>query len=158
MGVSLFTRYTNRTGTVATNATRQTSKKRQREERKRARGKKGSVYEEEYLVSSVGRLVDRINAISDEIERLVAGLIRRGMRERALAVEAAMAEVIQLCKNAVDKVWQNTVTTETEKGERNGLATRPNGGDGVLWDSIEGTQSREAPLVKDFGRLSLLGR
>ena len=46
-GGSLFTRYTNRTGTVDTNATRKTSKNRRREERKRARGKKGSVYEDE---------------------------------------------------------------------------------------------------------------
>jgi len=158
MGASLFTRYTNRTGTVATNATRQASKKRQREERKRARGKKGSVYEEEYLVNSVGRLVDRVNAVSDEVERLVVGLMRRGMRERALAVEAAMVEVMQLCQMSVDEVFpKKKVDTGTEKGQVEDLARRPTGGDGVLWDSIEGEQSREAPLVKMFSRLSLLG-
>lgn len=158
MGVSLFTRYTNGTGTVATNVTRQTSKKRQREERKRARGKKGSVYEEEYLVHSVGRLVDRVNAVSDEVERLVVGLMRRGMRERALAVEAAMVEVVQLCKVSVDNVFPKKVDTgKTEKGVVEDLTSRPTGGDGVLWDSMEGEQSREAPLVKMFSRLSLLG-
>jgi len=158
MGVSLFTRYTNGTGTVATNVTRQTSKKRQREERKRARGKKGSVYEEEYLVNSVGRLVDRVNAVSDEVERLVVGLMRRGMRERALAVEAAMVEVVQLCKVSIDDVFPKKVDTgKTEKGLVEAFTSRPTGGDGVLWDSMEGEQSREAPLVKMFSRLSLLG-
>ncbi|KAL8824450.1 MAG: hypothetical protein Q9170_008152, partial [Blastenia crenularia] len=52
MGGSLFTRYTNRmgaTGTAVTGTSRRSSKNRRREERKRARGKKGSVYEEEYL-------------------------------------------------------------------------------------------------------------
>ncbi|KAL8995173.1 MAG: hypothetical protein Q9188_006876, partial [Gyalolechia gomerana] len=54
MGGSLFTRYTNRTqtGTADTGTSRRSSKNRRREERKRARGKKGSVYEEEYLVNS----------------------------------------------------------------------------------------------------------
>ncbi|KAL8946014.1 MAG: hypothetical protein Q9222_007532, partial [Ikaeria aurantiellina] len=46
-GGSLFTRYTNRSsGTAATGTSRRSSKNRRREERKRARGKKGSVYEE----------------------------------------------------------------------------------------------------------------
>lgn len=159
MGVSLFTRYTNRTGTVATNATRQASKKRQREERKRARGKKGSVYEEEYLVNSVGRLVDRVNAVSDEVERLVVGLMRRGMRERALAVETAMVEIVQLCQVSVDNVFpkKNMDTGKTEKGLVEDLTSRPAGGKGVLWDSMEGEQNREAPLVKMFSRMSLLG-
>ena len=49
---SLFTRYNSSNskfgGTVATNVSRKTSKTKRKEERKRARGKKGSVYEEEY--------------------------------------------------------------------------------------------------------------
>ncbi len=53
-GQSLFTRYGSNGskfgGTVASNVSRKTSKTKRREERKRARGKKGSVYEEEYLV------------------------------------------------------------------------------------------------------------
>ena len=157
MGASLFTRYTNRTGSVATNVTRQTSKKRQREERKRARGKKGSVYEEEYLVNSVARLVDRVNSVNDEVERLVVGLMRRGMRERAIAVEAAMVELMQLCKESIDKVFQDkNMVAEAETGKVGDRTTRPTGGDGVLWDSMEGQQIREPPLIKGFSTLSLL--
>ena len=157
MGASLFTRYTNRTGTVATNVTRQTSKKRQREERKRARGKKGSVYEEEYLVNSIARLVDRVNSVNDEVERLAVGLMRRGMRERAIAVEAAMVELVQLCKESIKKVFQdkNTVA-EAETGKVGDARTRPTGGDGVLWDSMEGQRIREPPPIKDFSMLSPL--
>ena len=157
MGGSLFTRYTNRTGTVATNATRQTSKKRQREERKRARGKKGSVYEEEYLVNSVGRLVDRVNSVGEEVERLVVGLMRRGMRERALAVEAAMVELVQLCKVAVEKVFDKKAAEVGSGGEKvENPTSRPMGGDGVLWDSMDDLGRREPPPVKEFSRLSLL--
>lgn len=158
VGGTLLTRYTNRTGTVGTNATRRTSKNRRREERKRARGKKGSVYEEEYLVNSVGRLIDRINTVNEEVERLVVGLMRRGMRERAGAVENAMVEVVELCKGCLDTVFNDVVKKELEQKEIEEEERRPKGAEGVLWDTLEGDKRRETPSVKDFDRLSLLGR
>ena len=153
MGGTLLTRYTDRTGTVGTNATRRTSKNRRKEERKRARGKKGSVYEEEYLVNSVGRLIDRINGVNEQVERLVVGLMRRGMRERAGAVENAMVEVVELCKGCLDDVFKDNVK---DVGEEE--VNRPKGGEGVLWDTLEGDKRREVPSVKSFERLSILGR
>lgn len=158
MGGTLLTRYTNRTGTVGTNATRRTSKNRRREERKRARGKKGSVYEEEYLVNSVGRLVDRINDVNEEVERLVVGLMRRGMRERAGAVEDAMVEVLELCRGCLDEVYKNGVDNVVEQKGVEEEESRPRGGEGVLWDSLGGEKRKEVPSVKNFDRLSLLGR
>ncbi len=158
MGGTLLTRYTNRTGTVGTNATRRTSKNRRREERKRARGKKGSVYEEEYLVNSVGRLIDRINTVNEEVERLIVGLMRRGMRERAGAVENAMVEVVELCKGCLDEVFKNDIKKVAEEKETEEEERRPKGGEGVLWDILEGDKQREVPVVKDFDRLSLLSR
>lgn len=158
-GGSLFTRYTNCTGTVGTNATRRTSKNRRREERKRARGKKGSVYEEEYLVNSVGRLIDRVNFVNNEVERLVVGLMRRGMRERARAVENAMVEVVELCRGCVGEVFQDAVKkTTAEKNEGQGEGGMPKGGEDVLWDTLEGEKEREMPVVREFAELSLLGR
>ncbi|MCJ1283838.1 hypothetical protein MMC26_003169 [Xylographa opegraphella] len=156
-GGSLFTRYTNRTGTVGTNATRRTSKNKRREERKRARGKKGSVYEEEYLVNSIGRLIERVNAVGDEVGRLVAGLMRRGMRERAKAVEGAMVEVVGLCRDCVGEVFQSEskVVQEADRQKEQDV-DRPTGGDGVLWDSMEA--KKEAPEVKAFEKLALFTR
>src|SRR5438067_1556077 len=67
IGGSIFTRYTDKTkGTLGTSATRRTSKNKRREDRKRARGKKGSVYEEEYLLASMRRLIERIETTRDE--------------------------------------------------------------------------------------------
>ena len=86
---SLFTRYdgSDRVAVCghgcASNMSRKTSKTKRKEERKRARGKKGSVYEEEYLVGSVRRLIERVNGVHEEVGRLVGGLVRRGMGERA---------------------------------------------------------------------------
>ena len=159
-GGSLFTRYTNRTGTVGTNATRRTSKNRRREERKRARGKKGSVYEEEYLVNSIGRLIDRINGVGDEVGRLVVGLMRRGMRERAKAVEIAMVEVVGLCKDCLGEVFQNeSKLGQEEEKVKDADVDRLPGEDAVPWDSTEISQIRkEVPEVKVFEKLALFSR
>lgn len=159
---TFMTRYTNRsTGTLASNATRKTSKNRRREERKRARGKKGSVYEEEYLVNSIGRLIERTNSVSEEVSRLVEGLMRRAMRERAVAVENAMAEVIELCTACIPEVFQiKPAQSSPESGDIDGedQAGRPAGGQGVFWDAMEeNSRKREPPVVKAFSKLSLLG-
>ena len=157
-GGSLFTRYTNHTGTVGTNATRRTSKNRRREERKRARGKKGSVYEEEYLVNSIVRLIERVNSVGDEVSRLVVGLTRRGMRERARAVEMAMLEVVELCKECVEEVFQSAKALEpenvpTKMAEYDML----HGSDGVLLESQDASNKPKKPEVKDFERMLLFG-
>ena len=159
-GGTLFTRYTNRTGTVNTNATRKTSKKKRQEERKRARGKKGSVYEEEYLVNSIARLIERVNAVNEEVQRLVTGLMRRSMRERARAVQIAMVTVVDLCKEHVAEVFQIPVEQQTEGSEDAEIPEmKPRGGDAVLFDSMEETRAPKAPpVIKDFHELSILGR
>ncbi|KAI9680544.1 MAG: hypothetical protein M1817_003984 [Caeruleum heppii] len=148
---SLYTRYTSRTGTnssLNTHTTRRTSKNRRREERKRARGKKGSVYEAEYLVNSIRRLMQRVDSVREEVERLREGLLRRGMRERALAVERAMVEVVELCRGCVEEVF--------------GTVGREGVGDGQVGDVTgEGEDERanigDMPVMKEFERLSLLG-
>jgi elongator complex protein 1 len=169
-GGTFMTRYTNQTGTVNTQTTRKTSKHKRREERKRARGKKGTVYEEEYLVNSVERLIERINGMQDEIQRLVEGLMRRGMRERAVAVETIVMDVEEKCREAVKEMYlpvdgagavseglaANGITVSD--GDPGKPAIRPTGGDATLWESlVEVGKKREAPVVKAFERLSLLG-
>ncbi|KAE9985914.1 hypothetical protein EG328_006754 [Venturia inaequalis] len=160
---TFMTRYTNRTGTTGTfntATTRKTSKNRRREERKRARGKKGSVYEEEYLVNSLGRLVGRVNSTGEEVGRLVEGLVRRGMRERGGVVEIAMGEVVGLCGGIVGEVWGDAKKVdggEGETGEGGDEEGRPVGADAVLWEAMNGLGISAAPIVKKFARIGLLG-
>ncbi|KAL6714895.1 putative elongator complex protein 1 [Lecanora helva] len=158
MGGSLFTRYTNRTGTVGTNATRRTSKNRRREERKKARGKKGSIYEEEYLINSIGRLIERVNSVNEEVDRLVMGLIRRGMRERAVAVENAMNEVVSLCNECTEEVFRAGEKGKAVEHKDISEGAIPKGWDGVMWDTLHGEKRREVPVVKSFSRRLLLGQ
>lgn len=159
-GGTFMTRYTKQTGTVNTTATRKTSKNKRREERKRARGKKGTVYEEEYLANSIERLIERINSMQDEIQRLVEGLVKRGMRERADAVSRAHQDVVERCKDAVREMYP--VDPEVAKKVDEGVegidgTLKPTGGDATLWESLQEVErKRIAPVVKGFERLSLL--
>ncbi|KAF1991047.1 putative killer toxin sensitivity protein [Aulographum hederae CBS 113979] len=161
-GGTFMTRYTNRSsgsGTMNTATTRKTSKNRRREERKRARGKKGSVYEEEYLVGSFARLIERVDGMREEVGRLREGLFRRGMRERAGAVERAMLEVVGICRDAVGEVFEvvkGEGVVDGEGGMENEMGERPAGADGVFWDSREERNKRVVPVVKEFERLSLV--
>lgn len=156
-GGTFMTRYTNRTSTINTTTTRKTSKNRRREERKRARGKKGSVYEEEYLMNSIERLIERVNRVNEEVQRLVEGLMRRKMREQAAAVAQAMRDVVVLCDGSIKEVFQTEKTAEATP-QAEGAAERPVGADGVLWDSLEERgKKREPPVVKSFEKMALLG-
>ncbi|KAI1616612.1 elongator complex protein 1 [Exophiala viscosa] len=154
-GQSLFTRYGSNAskfgGTVASNVSRKTSKTKRREERKRARGKKGSVYEEEYLVASVGRLIDRVNGVHDEVKRLTSGLLRRGMRDQAAKVDEVLKDICEQCAQARVEVWQIPQEQKEAEGmyEVNGEG-RPPGADGVFWDSQQETQKQAAPEVKTW--------
>ncbi|KAF2086110.1 elongator complex protein [Saccharata proteae CBS 121410] len=156
-GATFMTRYTNRTGTVNTTSTRRTHKNRRREERKRARGKKGSVYEEEYLVNSIARLIERVNTTQEDVQRLVEGLMRRGMGERARVVEEGMREVGEACRACLDEVFGEEVKKRGVGEEEDVDGERPMGGEGVLWDAMEGAGRKERPVVKMFEGLSLLG-
>ncbi|KAF7533222.1 hypothetical protein G7054_g7259 [Neopestalotiopsis clavispora] len=133
------------------------------------RGRKGTVYEEEYLVNSVRRLVERVEATKAEIERLVFGLVRRGMFERARTVEALMLEVLEGCKKAIGEVFPQAAAQQVvgeEAGEAaEGVAPtaageewRPTGGDAVLAGNLEQKwRTQPPPAVTAMERLSLLG-
>lgn len=157
-GRSMFTRYTGKTA-----SSRVTSRTRRREERKRARGKKGTVYEEEYLVNSVRRLLERVNSTVAEVEGLVDALLRRGMRERAAAIERTLQEVLKLCSECREEVFElpSTTTAATGNGQQGDEeALQPHGGEGVFMDSVASTlgqgAAREPPVVKEMKKSALL--
>ena len=110
---SLFTRYTGNTlGTAATGETRRTSKNRRKDDRKRARGKKGSVYEEEYLMNSIRRLAERVDSIRSETEALVEALFRRRMRDSAAALQALLRDLLVQLDGCVTVVFGAVVPEE----------------------------------------------
>ena len=158
-GQSLFTRYgsSKGAGTVMSSASRKTSKTRRKEERKRAMGKKGSVYEEEYLVGSIGRCIERVTGAIDEIHRLGEGLLRRGMRERVEVLEQTVQNLLHVARDSAARVWIQEPTADVlQQGHQEAEDHRPDGADGVLWDSQQQGASRvfkEPPPIKDWKAL-----
>ncbi|CAD6505212.1 BgTH12-00706 [Blumeria graminis f. sp. triticale] len=160
---SLFTRYTGKDGSVGTCGTgvsRATSKNRKREERKRARGKKGSVYEQEYLVQSVKRLIERVESNRGDIGRLVEGLIRRKMLEQARAIEGALGDLIEMFKSVINDVFDESCKTkDSSQAPVDGYGPgMTRGGDAVLQESLSATfERKEIPIISPFEKISLLG-
>lgn len=164
---SLFTRYstgtaaTGKTGeTGGTGATQQHRNRKKREEKKRARGRKGTVYEQEYLVNSVRRLIERVERARPEVSRLVVGLTRRNMAERARAIEGLMAELVESCQAAISEVWQPGQPGTRPQASSAGAAVETGNGtqDSANQESGElSSRGVGAPVIVAFERLSLLG-
>lgn len=162
---SLFTRYTGKAGSVGTAGTgvsRATSKNRRREEKKRARGRKGTVYEEEYLVNSVRRLIERVEATKPDIERLVFALVRRGMPERARAAEALMVDVTEACERSVSEVFTVEPKADEEQQQQQQVdeegSWKATGGQGVFMEFVEAKMKKpEPPTLTALKKLTLLG-
>lgn len=136
---SLFTRYTGATlATALTGASRKTAKNRRKEERKRARGKKGSVYEEEYLLNSIRRLIERVNSTRQETEHLIECLYRRRMRDNASGLQRQLRELMDLLDN-----WLPMMFPKVE-------------GDGIDASAAAGAEVVILPTVDAFRNLSLV--
>ncbi|KAJ5665766.1 uncharacterized protein N7477_008214 [Penicillium maclennaniae] len=148
-GRTMFTRYTGKTG-----ASRQTSRTRRREERKRAKGRKGTVYEEEYLVNSIRRLIERVNSAVGEASALVDALLRRGMRERAAAVEKALEDVLKMCADCRDDVFEvpQVENKNHEDEDGNPIEPPPPLSGGI----VTGGTPKAVPVVKEMSKSSLL--
>lgn len=147
---SLYTRYTGATNATAlTGASRKTSKNKRKEERKRARGKKGSVYEEEYLMNSIRRLIERVDIVSGDAQRLVECLYRRGMRQEAAVVQEKLQELIEQLKAAVVAVFSE------------GQQPAPVQADHAVDEQLGGenappTGPQPMPVINSFSGLSLV--
>lgn len=150
-GRTLFTRYT---GTST--SSRKTSKTRRREQRTRAKGKKGTVYEEEYLVNSVRRLIEKVNGTVEEVETLVLAMLRRGMRERAALVERNMDEVLTMCRNCLEEVFETDKEVTAAQGENVPASSMEGPFEGGL-NAGTPEKPKENPIVKESNKLSLLG-
>jgi elongator complex protein 1 len=83
-------------------------------------------------------------------------------------VSRAVNEVVERCKDAVKEMYPAAAKSAApgasegadgvEGAGVGGETVRPTGGDATLWDSMqEMEKKREAPIVKAFEKLSLLG-
>ena len=135
---SLFTRYTPQS--AGSRGTRTTSRNRRREERKRARGKKGTIYEEEYLVNSIERLIKRVQDSRGEVLRLITALMMIDKRTEAGEMQKRFQGVVDEIRNCVEEVFSEAVVIKNIGRER-----------------IEDTLvARDVPVIEPFSGVGIL--
>ncbi|KAJ1724334.1 putative elongator complex protein 1 [Coemansia erecta] len=99
---SLASKFSTFTGTVTNASSRMTgstarriSKNKRKEERRKVRGKKGSIYEESYLVDSISKLVDRVRVNQGAVREINLVLVRFGKLQMAAALQSSFETVVQ---------------------------------------------------------------
>ncbi|KAF4620926.1 hypothetical protein D9613_000930 [Agrocybe pediades] len=113
MAPTAFTRYT--VAPTATSRSR-TSRSKRKMERKVGSGRKGTVDEEEYLLRSVTKLVDRFNTTQGEVRGLLPHLFQftDEHREEGLELQNDLAAFEEEMKAALDEIWARPAETEGE--------------------------------------------
>lgn len=114
---SFLTRYTGKTrGTAQSGALRRTAKNKRREERKRAQGRKGTVYEEEYLLQSVGRLAERLNGTAPDAAAVVEALVRRGRVTQARRLQRDVGGLFDYLGTHMDEIYAQSAASRQRVG------------------------------------------
>lgn len=126
---SAYTKYTDKSsvGTAASNATRRTMKNQRRQDRKKARGKKGTVYEEDYLIASVTRLIERLKSTFSELQELVTALRRCDLEVYADQLTIAHEQILGLLSHDIDEVFNidNEALVRYDESGHEYMAPRP---------------------------------
>ncbi|KAJ2960629.1 hypothetical protein NQZ79_g4082 [Umbelopsis isabellina] len=104
---SQFTRYTSTTAQMSQASARssRSSKNKRREERKKNSGRKGTIYEEEYLVSSLKRLYERAYTMQTEIGEISKSLVIYGYMEEAKAIQKQFLVLLNKLSEAIDGIF-----------------------------------------------------
>ncbi|KAG0700203.1 pol II transcription elongation factor [Suillus ampliporus] len=107
MAPTAFTRYT-----VAPSATSKTSKRssktKRKMERKLGSGRKGTVDEEEYLLKSVTKLVERCATTQGEIRKILPHLLQFSQvhREEGVALQVEFNQLQSELREAIEDIWK----------------------------------------------------
>ncbi|KAF8963616.1 IKI3 family-domain-containing protein [Flammula alnicola] len=125
MPATAFTRYTV-APTTASRSSRRTSRSKRKMERKVGSGRKGTVDEEEYLLRSVGKLVDKFVFAQGETRSLLPHLFQFTEHHRAqgLELQRDVGEFESELKAALDEIWARPPAEEEGDVVADGWAAR----------------------------------
>ncbi|CCJ31569.1 unnamed protein product, partial [Pneumocystis jirovecii] len=120
--VSIFTRYS--TYTTTTNINEKKDKANRREERKKAYKQKGSIWEEEYLLNSISRLIDRLEDARKDAEKTIQGLLLEKLNEKANLLQKQMTCLVEDVKECLEEMFSYTIENLPEN-MKNSIRTLP---------------------------------
>ncbi|KAF8911562.1 IkappaB kinase complex IKAP component [Gymnopilus junonius] len=125
MAPTAFTRYTV-APTATSRSSSRTSRSKRKMERKVGSGRKGTVDEEEYLLRSVSKLVDRFVVTQGEARALLPHLFRfsESHREEGLELQREVSDFEVELKAALDDIWARPPAEDDGEAIPDGWAAR----------------------------------
>ncbi|EMR10308.1 hypothetical protein PNEG_01567 [Pneumocystis murina B123] len=115
---SIFTRYTS----YATNTNsfyKKNEKISRKEERKKVRKHKGSIWEEEYLLNSIIRLIDKLEDARNDSEKTIKGLLLERMNEKANILQKQMICLVEDVQKCIKEIFTQKTEDLTENIQNN---------------------------------------
>ncbi|OMH80949.1 Elongator complex protein 1 [Zancudomyces culisetae] len=107
---SQFTTYTKFTASTSTSAlSTMTAKQRRRELKKKDRGRKGTIYEEAYLVKSIASQISQKFAafVARDVKQFNSVLIQFGLLDLASTLQTLAIDVVNYANSILDQVFDN---------------------------------------------------
>ncbi|KAJ3016298.1 UNVERIFIED_CONTAM: hypothetical protein HDU68_012277 [Siphonaria sp. JEL0065] len=123
MASSRKTGFSSRTGKSSISSAN-SSKSRRRQDRKRAAGREGGFYEEEFLVNSLFKAVEKSNSLRAPVYRLVTALMSHSLIKESRILQTTYANLLPALKTGCEGVFEkenivnkgmNGKTVEEEK-------------------------------------------
>ncbi|KAG1738258.1 pol II transcription elongation factor [Suillus lakei] len=107
MAPTTFTRYTV-APSATSKASKRSSKTKRKMERKLGSGRKGTVDEEEYILKSVTKLVERCATTRGEIKKLLPHLLQLSQihREEGVALQVEFDRLQSELREAIEDIWK----------------------------------------------------
>ena len=140
--VTQFTRYTQRASTFASSAmtgsSRKSGKSKRKQAMKEASGKKGTINEENYLLSSLTRLSERVNNSLIESSKLIPYLTIYHYDDAKHELINKLEVLEKNIKEAIEYSWNedknNDITSNMDESTK------------LLWDKFQQEQSRKESI------------
>lgn len=107
MAPTTFTRYTV-APSATSKASKRSSKTKRKMERKLGSGRKGTVDEEEYILKSVTKLVERCATVQGEIKKLLPHLLQlsQAHREEGVSLQVEFDHLQSELRGAIEDIWK----------------------------------------------------
>ncbi|KAJ3297896.1 hypothetical protein HDU79_001653 [Rhizoclosmatium sp. JEL0117] len=105
MASSRRTGFSSRSGKSAI-STGTSSKARRRQDRKRAAGREGGFYEEEFLVNSLHKAVEKSNSMRPAIYRLITALMSHSLINESRTLQSTYTDMVPLLKAGCEGVFE----------------------------------------------------
>jgi elongator complex protein 1 len=132
---------------------RQTNKTRHKPSKRRAAGRKGTVDEYDYLLMSIGRLINRVEEKSTDAVPLIRHLLlaTADHRDSARALQSAVKTLRSKLDGALLDAWKDRKDILDEAAESGGLVF---GGDARRFEEVRSAVRPEMKVWKGVGVLA----